>query len=136
MFDEGLGVKQDKLEALTWYSEAASRGNAEAKYYCGLAYDIGDPIPQDYKNAITFYKESATLGNDTAQFNLGVIHAEGKGVVQDYVQAHKWFNIAGANGNDDGRESRDILEEKMTPAQISQSQQLAREWMEEHMEIE
>ena len=60
------------------------------------------------------------------------MYGDGKGVLQNFIQAHRWYNIAGANGEDLGRKNRDIVEKKMTPAQIAEAQQLAREWMEEH----
>ena len=33
-----------------------------------------------------------------------------------------------------GRENRDIMAKKMTPADISKAQAMAREWMEKHQE--
>ena len=47
---------------------------------------------------------------------------------QDYVQAHMWFNLAAAKGNADAIKNRDIVTAKMTPAQISEAQKLARGW--------
>ena len=60
--------------------------------------------------------------------------SQGEGVPQDYVQAHMWFNMAAANGHEDGRKNRDIVAKQMTPADISEAQRLAREWLEEHGE--
>jgi len=39
-----------------------------------------------------------------------------------------WFNLAGANGNNNGVEHRNALAKRMTPAQIAETQKLAREW--------
>jgi len=63
-----------------------------------------------------------------AQGNLGMMYANGRGVPQDYVQAHMWLNLASAGGNEIGRKNRDMVAAKMTPAQIAQAQQLARDW--------
>ena len=41
----------------------------------------------------------------------------GESVSQDYVQAHMWFNLAAAQGSKKGRENRDIVAKKMTPAE-------------------
>ena len=38
-----------------------------------------------------------------------------------------WINISASNGNESGVNGRDILEEEMTSADISQAQKLARE---------
>ena len=47
---------------------------------------------------------------------------------QDYVQAHKWFNLAATKGDKDAVKNRDNVAKKMTPADISKAQKLAREW--------
>jgi len=44
-----------------------------------------------------------------------------------------WFNLAASRfspgeDRDDAVEGRDIIAERMTPAQISEAQKLAREW--------
>ncbi len=68
-----------------------------------------------------------------AQTNLGVRYAKGEGVPQDYVQAHRWLNLAASNflpaeKRDKAVKKRDIVAKRMTPAQISEAQKLAREW--------
>ena len=37
-------------------------------------------------------------------------------------------NLAAARGQNNARKVRDILAEKMTPAQVAEAQKLAREW--------
>ena len=56
-------------------------------------------------------------------------YAFGIGVLKDYVYAHMWGNIAAANRNESGGELRDEFERKMTPADISAAQKLAREYV-------
>ena len=41
-------------------------------------------------------------------------------------------NLAAAQDNEDAGKNRDIVAEKMTPADISKAQAMAREWMEKH----
>ena len=55
-----------------------------------------------------------------------------EGVLQDYVQAHMWFNLAAALGSKKAIKNRDIAAERMTPADISKAQRMAREWLEAH----
>ena len=52
---------------------------------------------------------------------------KGHGVVQDNVYAHKWANIAASRGEEDTAGNRDLIAEKMTAADISKAQELARE---------
>ena len=51
----------------------------------------------------------------------------GQGVIQDNVYAHMWWNIAASQGNKDAVTNRDIVAGKMTPSQIAEAQDLARE---------
>jgi hypothetical protein len=56
------------------------------------------------------------------------MYAKGQGVPQDYVLAYMWINLAAAQGNADTTENRDLVAKKMTPQQIAQAQELARNW--------
>ncbi len=61
------------------------------------------------------------------------MYENGEGVPQDYVQAHMWLNLAASRfpfgvKRDRAVKKRDIVAKKMTPAQISEAQKLAREW--------
>ena len=52
----------------------------------------------------------------------------GYGVAKDFVLAHMWYNLAAAQGNFGSGWERGVVAMKMTPAQISEAQKLAREW--------
>jgi hypothetical protein len=39
-----------------------------------------------------------------------------------------WSNLAAAKGYQAAEKKRDLLEQRMTPAQITEAQKLAREW--------
>jgi len=58
------------------------------------------------------------------------MYAEGLGVIQNNVRAHMWFNIAASDGNADATINRDIVAKKMTPADLSIAQELARQCVE------
>ncbi len=73
-----------------------------------------------------WYRKAAAQGVAEAQYNLGVMYGKGQGVPQDSVQAYMWYDLA-ASRYPPG-EDRDAVAERMTPAQISEAQKLAREW--------
>ena len=89
-------------------------------------YDKGQGVPRDDAQAVKWYRLAADQGVAKAQTNLGVKYANGRGVPQDDVQAHMWFNLAAAQGQ--GETYRDLVEQMMTPQQIAQAQELARNW--------
>ena len=90
-------------------------------------YNNGRGVPQNDKTAVKWYRLAAEQGGADAQFNLGNVYRLGTGVIQDKVYAHMWANLAGSNGSKKGRELRDFVAERMTPAQITEAQRLARE---------
>ena len=111
----------------------AKQGHAEAQYNLGVIYDRGQGVTQDYAEAAKWFRKAAEQGWADAQHNLGLMYGNGQGVPEDYVQAHMWFNLAAfryppGEDRDEVVEVRDIAAERMTPAQISEAQKLAREW--------
>ena len=112
----------------------AGAGDAEAQRNLGGMYRNGNGVPQDNAEAARWYRLAADQGDVDAQINLAVMYEHGVGVPQDYVQAHMWSNLAAARGNEMALENRDMVAEQMTPADISEAQRLAREWLEEHGE--
>ncbi len=121
-------LRGDDATALTEFRLLAQQGDALAQVNLGFMFDRGKGVPQDDAEAARWYRRAAEQGNAEAQFNLGFMYSEGRGVAQDYVQGHMWISLAAAQGKESYRESRDVLAEQMTPAQIAEAQRLAREW--------
>ncbi len=132
MYDNGYGVPQDYEQAFEWYSKAAEQGNALAQYNLGVMYYKGEGVPQDYAQAAKWIRKAAEQGVALAQYHLGYLYAKGTGVIQDNVYAHMWWNIASSLGDaslgdENASKDRDIIAKKMTAADISKAQELARE---------
>ena len=123
----------DYATALRELRPLAEQGVAEAQLNLALMYANGRGVPQDYAEAMKWYRKAAEQGHAEAQVNLGIMYQNGKGVPQDYVQAYMWFNLAASTfppgeGRDIAVKNRDDVAMRMTPAQISEAQKLAREW--------
>lgn len=139
MHSEGEGVLHDEKEAVKWIRRAAEQNFPRAQNELGARYEKGIGLHhyyigsgQDYSEALSWYRRSAEQGFAAAQNNLGRMYKKGKGVGQHYMLAHKWFNLAARNGNPEAAKNRDLIAEKMTLDQISEAQELAREWIEQH----
>ncbi len=126
-YDQG-----DYETALKEWQPLAEQGDARAQYKLAILYDKGQGVQQDVAQAGEWYLKAAEQGHALAQANLGVMYWMGPGVLQDYVQAHMWANLAAAQSQEQAPTLRDILAKKMTPAQIADAQELAREWMGHH----
>jgi TPR repeat protein len=75
-----------------------------------------------------FIRPLAEQGDANAQYNLGVFYDNGLGVPQDKARAYMWFNLSAAQGREGATAFRDLIARRMTPAQITEAQKLAREW--------
>ena len=134
MCDNGQGVPQDDKTAVKWFTLGAEQGYAMSQYNLGVMYAYGQGVPQDDKTAVKWSTLAAEQGLAKAQFNLALMYGEGKGVPQDYVRTHMWLSLAASTGNENAIKGRDIVMERMTPADISAAQKLAREWVAKNYE--
>src|SRR5437667_11032459 len=71
--------KGDHATAVRLWLELAERGDAEAQYRLGVAYDEGRGIAKDDVEAARWYRRAAEQGHGSAQGNLGVMYRRGRG---------------------------------------------------------
>ena len=124
---ETAAIVDMELESLR---QRAEQGDADAQYNLGFVYQTGLGVPQDFVEAVRWYRLAADQGFAEAQANLGRAYYTGQGVPQDYVEAHKWANLATARVTEQLQYagSREVVAALMSPAQLAEAQQLAREW--------
>ena len=120
-------LRGDYATALRLWRPLAIQGNMQAQTDLGVMYKHGKGVPKDSNTAVKWFTLAAEQGHYWAQFHLGLMYVEGRGVTQDYARAHMWWNIAISNGLEDAVTERDELAKRMTPADISAAQKLARE---------
>ncbi len=118
-----------------WRSVAKYGGveSAEAQFLIAGMYFDGKGLPRDLVTAFQWHRKAAEQGHAKAQGMLGIMYHRGAGVPQDYLQAHMWFNLSASRSPLDETfnaavKGRDEVAAKMSPAQISEAQKLAREW--------
>ena len=127
-FDRGLAAYQsgDFATAMKEWRPLAEQGDASAQYNLGVMYMNGYGVVQDYAEAVKLYRLAAEQGYASAQNNLGWMYDNGNGVLQNNILSHMWYNIASANGNKRSSEWRDKIATKMTSADISKAQAMAK----------
>ena len=130
-FDRGLAAAQsgDFATALKEWQPLAEQGHAVAQHNLGVMYKNGNGVVQDYAEAVKWWRLAAEQGVADAQNNLGVRYESGHGVLQDNILSHMWYNIASANGYKKSSEWRDKIAAKMTAADVSKAQAMAKECM-------
>jgi hypothetical protein len=122
----------DYATALNELIPLAEQGNAAAQSALGLMYRRGLGVPKNRKAAIKRYTLAAEQGLAQAQTGLGVMLATGGRGKKNNTSAYIWWSIAALQGDEEGRKHRDMIEERLSPGQITEGKRLAREWVEEH----
>jgi TPR repeat protein len=117
----------DFAQAVKILHPIAEKGDQRAQYNLGQMYERGKGVNQDYQEALRWYHHSAVQGNARAQYSLGQMYEKGLGTDKDYVRAMIWYGLAANQGFHVAESNRDYLTQRMTPAQISQAQELAEE---------
>ena len=123
-----LHANAEEIDSLQETINRAQQGDADAQFLLGSMYYDGQGVPRDYKKAVYWYEKSAKQGYADAQYNLGVMYSTGRGIPQDYKLAYVWFNVASAQGYEDAKKARDIVEEYLTPATLTEAQALSNEY--------
>jgi hypothetical protein len=129
------GARPNYEEAAKWFRLAAEQGDVPAERYLGYMYANGQGVARDDKEAVKWYGRAAEQGDADAQAGLAAMYSGARGTSQNYVQAHKWFSVAASRYPASERVKRaqairnsELLAEKMSPSQIEEAKNLAREW--------
>lgn len=122
MYNEGRGVKKDKMLAIHYcgaaegngskfasdlknsiiisdLEEKVKSGDSNAQNDMGYMYEYGKGLEKNINEAIAWYKKSAEQGNSVALTNLGKLYDNGKEVNQDFAEAANWYEKAAKQGN-------------------------------------
>lgn len=111
--------------ALTWLEQQAAARVRPAE--TALALHLLATDPSRASAAAALLERAARADDPRAQEELGQLYSSGTGVTQDYVTAHKWMNLAAALGRSGAAEAREVLSLLMTPEQIAEAQDAARQ---------
>ena len=133
LYQRGDGVPENDAEAAAWYLRAAGQGYADAQFRLGSVYGNGRGVPLDYAESLAWFRRAAEQGHDAAQWMLGTTYSWGlRGAPRDEVAAYMWLHLALSQNDKHDRSPLDLLEARMSPAQIAEAQRLASEWRAAH----
>jgi TPR repeat protein len=111
MYELGLGVKEDRAQAVHWYSIAANSGerwavtaikdlnDPEHQVVVGYSFYKGHFRTHNFEKAFNCFQRAASQGNADAQGYLGEMYEKGEGVTKDKKMAVDWYIKAENNGN-------------------------------------
>jgi TPR repeat protein len=98
LYDEGLGVERDPIEAARLIGNAARAGLVDAELDYAMMALRGAGVKQDKSVAALWFMSAANKGNPVAQNRLARLYAFGVGVEPDDAQAAIWHQLAKKGG--------------------------------------
>ena len=94
LFNEGMKmIDVDTAKAFEYFSQSAEAGNADATYYLGLIYELGDGAEMNVNKALEWFEKARAAGNDLAASNIGELYYNGHvdGLAPDIDQAFPYL---------------------------------------------
>lgn len=83
--------KKNVILAIEQFEQAATQGYADAYYFLGRFYGLGDGVSLDFNQAIEYYQKGITLGSHKCGYALGMLYYSGVGVEKDEELARDYF---------------------------------------------
>ncbi|MDO9629802.1 MAG: tetratricopeptide repeat protein [Acholeplasmataceae bacterium] len=83
--------KKNIMVAIEHFTQAAVLGHADAHYFLGRFYGLGDGISLDFTKAKEHYEKGVSLGSYKCGYALGLIYHTGMGVEKDDTTAKDYF---------------------------------------------
>ena len=116
------------LEALKWLRISADKGFLNSQKKLQFILDRDSRV-EDIIESAKWRAKAAYQGDAGMQYSQGLAYRIGtKGVPRDDVLAYMWFSLSAASGYKGTFDNLIDLEVRMTPQQIAQAQELARNW--------
>ena len=129
IFEEGIVVSQNFSEAVKWYALSAEQDFTQAKV---KLYELAKKnIPQ----ALEILRYDSDIGVAKAQGRLGEIYSQGLILPANYLEAHMWYSLAVLRGNGSVIAEKIELEKNMSPDQINEAQEMARNWKPDRVKV-
>ena len=125
IYELGLGIPKNTVEALKWYRKAAERGHPDAQLDLGVMYANGEGTTENSAEALKWLRRAAKQGSAMAQFSLGLMYAYGDGVKENDTQAVKWYALAKKQGYEMASRNLGNIQASMSQRQIDDAQHLA-----------
>src|SRR5690554_3829106 len=77
--------------AIKHFEQAAEQGYADAYYFLGRFYGLGDGVSLDFHKAIDNYQKGVSLGSHKCGYALGMLYYTGTGVEKDEDISNDYF---------------------------------------------
>lgn len=99
----GVGVEQNRANALVLFQYSAQKGYSRSQYNLGFMYSKGFGVKKDEKKAVHWYRLAAEQGHALGQCNLGVMYDYGFGIKENKKEAARLYRQSVEQENNEAR---------------------------------
>lgn len=132
MYETGMHVDFDLVEAARLFRSAAESGLALGQLRYAMALQKGEGVAKDKAAAMGWLVMAAERHNPQALYEIGYAYHEGEGVDANPAEAMKWFIIADEYGHQEAYHAGTYVAGRMTTEQVTAASQAAMDWMAKH----
>ncbi len=125
-YQKGMGIRQDNVAAIGWFTLAAQHGLPAALVNLGNCYETANGVRQDFDQAGRNYSAGARQNFGPAEFLLGQMIEQGKGTAVNLAHAYVLYTRAGAQKNEEAAKRAEAIKVKLSPAQLEEAAKLLR----------
>ena len=98
IYQEGLGVPRDDVQAAQWYRRGVELGDVNAMFAFGVMLAEGGAIKKDHDGAAKMFEQAASKGHVTANYNLALLFLSGEGKPENPRRAAAHLRYAAESG--------------------------------------
>jgi len=128
LYFAGEGVPEDLEKAFEYYSISAERKFPGAIHMIAWCYEQGAGVEPDSEKALSLWRKSAKYKIPESLCAIGSYYLKGGLVPQSNQEAYKWFYLAVENGDEDAPKEIEELSPRMTPLEVENAKNSAKEW--------
>ncbi len=122
MYDHGLGVHRDDVEAARWYHRAAEQGEVHSQHHLAEMYRDGRGVPRDLGRSREWFEAAARQGHVEVFPELAMAYQQGEGMAMDMRRAYLWWWLAAEGGDPEAIKQVAGLRRQMTADEASQAE--------------
>ncbi len=126
LYERGLGVEADAVEAARWFRLAAEAGFAPAQHNLATSYAEGNGVVRDSSAAFGWFRQAALQGYLPARKALVRAFSLGEGTPANPVRAYMWMILLAEAGDEWARANIADIEARLDEAGVK----LGRQWAE------
>lgn len=88
-----------RVSTVSSLARCAEKGDQDAQYLMGMAFDKGDGVEVDLEKAARWFSLAAEQGQPFAEYRLGFAYQFGRGVMQSLSSAIAWYRKSAEHHN-------------------------------------